>query len=539
MLLWSVVVGVLGVVAMLAATPVHWPIMPEQAKGLRASLTVLEHGGPLLLGRHSLAGKPYAVGTAEEGIYVYFPLFSHLLGVRDPVSMVRYFYVALFGLSIAVYPLVFYRLTRSLLAGIIAPLALHICARSFGYNDVYWVPAWVALTLLPLVYLLDREWPRLALPALMGISLVGGWASSIRADSGLAVVIATVAVVLLRRWRWWRIPPAVALLLLAYLSIGAFVLPAVREHRDDRVGASDATVLEHEQSSAHIWHTAYIGLGYLPNDYDICYEDRFAIGRVQRDAPGTRYLSNRYNTVLRSAYFGIVRRHPVEVIKQYAAKLLVTTADTAPYLLIVLLTMPAMLLLDPERRIRRRWILLTLPAIVVAYLPPMIAIPNESYEQGLYGVLGVIGILGVCWCLERTETAVRGQRGLRPLLARMKTGWSSARESGWHLHRQSIALSAALLTVVTALVVGRFFVARSAESWQGYSSEVVIAGLAPAPLSGRPLCHEQQRATGRQIDPTRDQPTLQGKHAFQRPRDPLREEMLAVRVERTSAQAAS
>jgi hypothetical protein len=477
MVLAGLAAGIVAALVLFALTPAHWPTLGSQAQELRASLAVLQHGGPLLLGRHGSAGPFYAIGTDEEGPFVYFPFLSHLFGVADPVSMERYVYIFLFALGAAIYPPIFYKLTNSTLAGFFAPIALLVCVRSMGFNDVYWIPAWGALTLLPLIYLFARDWPRLGLLALTGISLTAGWASSVRAGSGLAIVVTAAIVLLLRRWAWWRLLPSLALLALMYISINSFVFPAIVKHRDERIGARATRALEREEPSPHIWHTMYIGLGYLPNDYRIRYEDGVAAARVQHDAPGTRYLSARYDTVIRRAYFSVVRHHPLEVLKQYAAKVLVTAADTAPYLLILLLTAPAMLLIDPERSVRRLWLLITLPAIVLAALQALIAIPLEPYEQGLYGVLGAIGIVGLCWMLAKLETQARLPGGLRSRFARPLAPWSTHGKTPSNPYRRSATISGAALIALIMLVVAGHFISRSAERWQGYSAGVLIAGV--------------------------------------------------------------
>jgi hypothetical protein len=484
MLLWGAAAGVIAAVALLASTPGHWPILGTQATELRASLAMLRHGGPLLLGRHGSSGSLYAIGTEEEGMFVYFPFLSHALGVADPVAMVRYLFVAMFTLTAAIYPLVFYKLTRSVLAGLAAPIVMLVCVESLGSTGVYWAPAWAALTLLPLIYLLLRDWPRFGLLAVLAIAFTAGCVSSLRAGSGLGVLIsAALLLLLIRRWRWWRVLAALALVALAYTSVNSLLFAAVREHRNARIGASAARAIERAQPSPHVWHTMYIGLGYLPNDYGIRYRDGVAQARVQRDAPGTRYLSARYDTVIRRAYFSVVRHHPFEVIKQYAAKILVTAAGTSPYLLIVLLGAPAWLLIGADRRIRRRWLLLVLPAIAVSYLPTVIAIPTQPYEQGLYGALGVVGVVGLCWMLAWLELEVRA-RGARGLIARLRAASSKAREAVPSPYRRTIRLIGMGLATLVALVVPGHFISRSAERWQGGSSGVLLAGARSTP--GRP-----------------------------------------------------
>lgn len=480
MLLWGVAFGLLGALLLLAVTPEHWNVvMKERAAGLRDSMIVLKQGGPLLLGRHGVAGSLYAVGIGDdEGAYVYLPVLSRLFGVTDPLSTLRYIYVLLYCIAIAVYPLVFYKLTRSLLAGLAAPLMLLVCFLSMGFFDIYWLQAWGVLMLLPLIFLLARDWPRLGLVALVGISLVASMLSSVRNESGLGIVIAAAAVLFLRRWAWWRVLPAVALLAVAYISIPTFVLSAIREHRNHQIGDP---ALSREPTSHPLWHSAYIGLGYLPNNYDIFYKDEVAIARVQREAPGTPYLSGRYASVLKGAYLKVVRDHPGEVIKQYAAKAVVTTADTILYLLIVLLTMPAMLLLGPERRIRRRWVLLTLPVAGIGFLPSMVAVPLQIYEEGLYAALGVIGILGLCWTLERVEVGAREWGGLRQAFAALRAAWSSPENRHGPL-RQSARITCIALAASIGLLIGGHFIRQSAERWQGSSSGVLIDDVRSAGL---------------------------------------------------------
>jgi hypothetical protein len=481
MVLWGVAMGLLTAILLLAVSPGEWPVMGSRVTGLRDSMTVLKQGGPLLLGRHGATGALYPVGVGDdEGIYVYLPLLSRLLGVADPVAMLRYAYVALFGVAAAGYPVMFYKLTRSLLAGLAAPVMLVVCVRFMGFNDIYWIPAWGMFVLLPMIFLLARDWSRYGFVGLLAIALAAGWLSSIRNSSGLGIVIAAAAILLLRRWRWWRLLPAIALLALVYFSTNVLVLSQIRAHRDQTIGD---TALSRNQPTMHsLWHTAYIGLGYLPNNYGIYYNDSVAQARVQREAPGTVYLSNRYATVLRKAYFKLWREHPGEVLEQYAAKAIVTTAETSPYLLLVLLTMPAMLLLGPKRRIHRLWLSLTVPAVLVGFLPTMVAIPTQGYEEGLYGVLGVLGILGLCCMLEQLEIATRARGSLLAALGGLRGSWSAA--IGWRdpLKRSARACGVALIALALLVIAGHF-ISRSAERW-GHVPSGALIDAAPSQHSG-------------------------------------------------------
>jgi hypothetical protein len=472
MMLWGLATGLVAALALWALSPAQWPMMPSRSAELHASMTVLRQGGPLLLGRHGLSGSFYPIGSDEAGIYIYLPLLSRLLGVSDPVSLLRYCYVILYGLTAASYPFVFYRLTRSMLAGLAAPIMLVAYVLSMGFSDTYWILAWGALTLLPPIYLLARDWPRFGWLALGSIAFAAGWLSSIRANAGLPIMIAAVMVLLMRRLPVSRLLAALALLLVAYASIATFAIGAVVAHSDRRL----TVAAKRAEPVPHVWHTLYIGLGYLPNDYGIRYKDEVAVARVQREAPGTPYLSSRYVSVIRKAYFDVVRADPVEVLWQYTAKALVTAADAFPYILLALLTIPAMLLLGCDRLARRRWTLLTIAVVIAVSTPTVLAIPAPSYELGLDGTLSVLAILGVCWALAQLGAVVVEQDHLRSAAARLLAAWSASSTTRRPI-RRAAGISCCAVAIFLALGVGGHFIRQSADRWQGAPSGSLMERL--------------------------------------------------------------
>jgi hypothetical protein len=265
--------------------------------------------------------------------------------------------------------------------------------------------------------------------------------------------------------------PALALLVVAYMATSTFVFTAIRDHRDHRLGVKMMT--DDEMTQHPLFHTAYIGLGYLHNDFGIRFKDGVASARVQSEDPGTVYMSHRYETIIRRAYFSFLEAHPLEALRQYAAKAVVAVADTGPYLLLVLLTMPAMLLLDPGRGVRRLLTLLTLPALLVGYLQPMVAIPGSGYDAELFGVLGVLGILGICWVLGHVESRARQGVGLSSAFSELRAAWSTQAGQESSLGR-SMRISVATITVLVIACTGGYFIRQSAFRWQGtYPSEVL------------------------------------------------------------------
>jgi hypothetical protein len=439
-------------------------MMDGRDVALRSSMVALSHGSPLLVG--GVPGHFHSIARHDDdGIYVIIPLLSRLFGVSDPLRMMRDFYLALSFLGVALYPTIFYRLTSSVLAGLASPLMFGVCLLSVARGDIYWIPAWGALMLLPLVFFLLRDWPRYGLVLAAGITLVASLISSIRSYSGLGIAVAVGIALLLQRWRWWRVLATLTMLVCVYASINLLVISPIQAERDHWLGR--AAEAERRVASPHtMWHTAYAGLGFLPNGYGLYYGDDISNKRVQHDAPGTIFLSRRYETLIREAYLRFAREHPLEIVRQYAAKSLVVIADAAPYLLIVLMTLPAVLLLAPDRRIVRLWCILAIPAAIDGLLPPLLAVPLMVYEDGLYGALGVVGIIGLCWALKLVDAAWRERGGLRLKLALRGISWGALARGatpGW----RSVRVSAIAIGVLIAVSVGGHFVRQEAVRWLG------------------------------------------------------------------------
>jgi hypothetical protein len=479
MTLWGSVAGLVTALVLLKLAPHEWPIMESRATGMRDSLAVLAEGGPLLVGRHSAHGSYYPIALGDDpGAFTYFPWLAHLFGGVDPVVILTYFYVAVVAALAAVYPIVFHRLTGSLLAGLAAPIMLVACLLSMGFDDIYWIPAWGVMVVLPIIFLLVKHWPRGGLFTLLGVSLFAGWLSSIRSSSGLGLLAIAALVVLMRRWRWWRVLAALAVLALAYLSTSTLDIAAIRAQRDHQLGVR--AMLDDQMTQHPLFHTAYIGLGYLSNGYGIRFKDEVAAERVHRESPRTPYMSHRYETLIRSAYFGFVKAHPLEALRQYAAKALVELADTGPYLLLVLLTLPAMLLLGSGRRLWRRLALISMPSLVIGFAQPIVALPGQGYDTELLATLGVLGILGICWALGRAEARARARGSLSLSASELRAAWSAHAAHPGSAGR-AIRISTVTVTVLVLVCTGGYFVRQAAFRWQGTHVSALLRDLGYTP----------------------------------------------------------
>jgi hypothetical protein len=459
--------AVLACVSFAAAWHV-WPtekvsIMGSRLEALTSSIDVLEHGGPPLLASalpyekswRTTPAQSYhsAAYTDDPGLYLYVPVAAEVVGVDDPRILVKGLALASFALLALLYPLVFYELFGSVAAGVLAPLLLG--AFTFLANsDIYWVAGWCPLLCLPVLFLVaTRPWTRWSVAACVAIGLVASYAGSIRAQAGLGVAIATLGVVVFRAPTWGRRVAVAALVILAYLSIRPALFRGLEAYRDHEIAAYIDThpAWENVDDSGHpFWHSAYIGLGYLPNRWGIVWSDSNAAAAVRRVDPNAVFLSPRYSAILRDLYFDIVRDDPGLVVHTYAAKAAVELNDALRRFLPGLAVLPALLLVGRRRRLLRVASLLTVPTVLIQFAPPVLTLPGV-YGVGFMTGVGLLAMLGCCGAAAAVEDAVRERTGVRAALR------SSSRRRLW------VAASIALLLVVVAVALhGQHAVVRTA-----------------------------------------------------------------------------
>ena len=478
---WGIVAAALTVVYLESRVPDQARLMEHRQLGVERSLASLDVGAPPLLGvaglergqtvdLPTLAGRSYyevSVGDSP-GIYLYLPVVGHALGIEDGRLLIKWFFILLYALIPLVYPLLFYELLGSLPAALLSPM-LGVFGFQFLQNiDVYWAYAWILLLCLPLLLLIHQRWGRRSWLWVGLVCLLASFGSSIRLNSGIAVVVCAAVVVLSNERRFRRRVAQLGVVLSAYLAVvplGFGVATAISRSR------ADAPVAP--ASRYTIFHSAYIGLGYVDNPYGIRYDDSVAFLHGKKRKPDLVYLGPDYKRTLRSLYFETIREHPGFFATNVAAKIQKIAKFALERFWLLLLLVPPMLLVGRHRDEIRRHLLIISPAIVIGALPPVAVIPIEEYSMGWLGAWGVIWLLSILWVVRyagefgaaawrtfRGKDRQSVETGLRNFLGR----WAQQRPSG------------------AARSVGRLLRSR----WAAWPA-VVIAALVTVALLPQPI----------------------------------------------------
>jgi len=466
LLLYGLVVAVLGGALLFAAAPSHWSIESSRATSLQGALRELDNGGPPLTARYPRAGGGYTLAATspgdDQGIFVYVPGIAHVLGLSNALSAMRILFVIMFFAPLLLYPLLFARLFDSLVAGLIAPWGLLACLLALGFRDVLWITEWAVLALLPPLMLLDRRWHRWGIAWLLVVMVGASFANSIRSQSGLGVALAVLIVVLKRPWRWrWRLALIVPLLV-AYLSITTFGFAGLRSWR-----ASDVGLRATETGNSHlVWHPIFLGLGYMPNRYDLHWSDSEAIAVVHAYRPSLRYPTAAYDAAVRHIFFQLVSRDPGLLLRSVADKLLVVLLFSVPALVVLLLA-GVVMASEPRRASPAlRCLILLVPPLLVGLVPPLLGVPEMMYELGWLASLCLACIVALTWLVAQLIPST-GTNAAMPLAAMA----NSAR--GWLGHSR-LRVAAMAVTVLALLAVGLagYHVRQRASSWKAATPAV-------------------------------------------------------------------
>jgi hypothetical protein len=420
----------------------------ERAQGIADSLVMQRDGGPPLLG-FTQNGGYYPIGIDDDrGSYVYLSFIGRSLGIDDANTLLKWFFIAIFIPTFLFYPLVFYRIFGSILAAIIAPLVLIF---EFGFlqnTGVYWPPAWTALSLLPLVLLAYKRWSPRSIWWLTAIMVAASFASSIRSGGGVPILIAAIAVVLVRARSWSTRGVYVLLLLVAYLSISTFAMHAIQKQRDAVVG----TDMTSPYPNGHVfWHSAYIGLGYLANPYGLRYDDNVAFARARQADPTAVFPSKKYESTVRKLYVDFVFDHPGFVLRTYVSKAAVILRSAFEELPLVFILLPFALIASRWRRTMLEYVLLAAPAVLLSSSSLILTVPYHELQVGWLAAWGLIWLLVVGWLAALLEEGWRSgavrQAGLAAIRDRFVPNLRHAR------HRLVAASIAAALVGALAAAV--------------------------------------------------------------------------------------
>lgn len=148
------------------------------------------------------------------------------------------------------------------------------------------------------------------------LAFVCSWCSLVRIGTTLICMAFLIALFIARRrvQRFW-VPLLLIILACVPSTIFKRHLIAHRDHVLAGTGEKATAINQHM-----VWHSIYIGLGFIPNSEVPEYQDKVAIDRVRSIDPAAPNASARYELILRTEVFNLAKRRPMLLIENLAAK---------------------------------------------------------------------------------------------------------------------------------------------------------------------------------------------------------------------------
>jgi hypothetical protein len=360
---------------------------------------------PLIAVEGNAFGPSAAVD--DVGSYYLVPALSALFAMPIARSA-DVFYGSAIGLAFLAGVIGFFRLFKRRLAraiSLIGLLALALAALKIG--DVYSFFFVTAAFTVPWLLILCRDanssswW----LLFFLVLGLLIGVANAVRSYSGTAALLFACGMVIFQLTAETK-RKLLFLLCLGIGLLGPKVLftRAVAE-RDAflRAQCPGYTAL----AARHlVWHAAYLGLGFLQNDYGISWNDALSYQKVQSIAPGTGFGSAEYERILRQQVLSTVRHDPWFVFLTVASKIGVV-------LVVFLLSANLGLIAAMVRRKPRPIDLCFALAITFNSLFALVVKPMPQYMLGLAAFSAFYGIFSLGFFLEPGVFAPRVRMSAR------------------------------------------------------------------------------------------------------------------------------
>lgn len=380
--------------------PTHINIMGTRYWDLTYTLAGIEQTGTPLVAVNGKTLGPSG-GLDDVGSYYLIPELSRFFGL-PLFRAIDLFYDILLFLGFLTGAFGFFILYATPLARTIALAGLlALTALAYHVGDVYVFCFLTAVVVTPWMLALMRRPDRLSLPAFLAmLGVLIGIANAVRSYAGTAALLFSCLLLL------FQLPARTGRKLLLFLClVGGIIVPKLFFARE--VARRDAFLSTHcptygTLSAMHpMWHSVFIGFGYLQNDYGISWSDSNAYERVQSIAPGTTFGSVRYERVLRGEVLQLLRRHPWFVFLNLASKLGVVLAMVA---LGVNIGALATILAPKPWAVELSFLV----AISFSSLFALLTIPALPYMLGLISFAVLYGIVSVGFYLEsRLEERIR------------------------------------------------------------------------------------------------------------------------------------
>lgn len=378
-----------------------WPlpldrlVMSSRGQGLVRALAGLERTGVPLVGLDGSTYYPAGI-TDDPGLYAVVPLLARALGGSIELAA-SVFLFGVVGLGALLGLGGCWWLFRSWGARLVSLVALGLLTyvTTQLIRDVYVIAPALTMAVVPgfLALAMRRRWWMSLVIAGLLAGLAIGVGNTIRSHAGTAIALFLLVVIV------WYLPVSrtrrtlVAGSLLAGILLAGLLFGQMIRARDAYL-ARTVPGYERTEPGHPVWHSVYLGFGYLDNPLGIRYLDAVAAARVAEVDPAAGYVSARYEAILRDEVIRLVRTQGRFVLETIAAKMGVLFLYYLP--VFANLGLVAALLVKKPRAIDGAFAV----ALGFASLPGILVMPSLPYVSGFMAMATMFAIVSLGHALD-------------------------------------------------------------------------------------------------------------------------------------------
>lgn len=259
----------------------------------------------------------YASGYSDDqGLYYFAQMLHSSFGFNliDIISFFHIFFIASGFIMNVVGLLLISKSRLSTLFGLLLVTMTALISLKIG--DVYIL--FYFITSFILIFLHFARTNKNLVLILFGLGILISLSNWFRSHSGTGVLLFLMFYILFNsQFQFKRKAVLTAFFFLGLFST-KFLILQLNQNRNDYLSQSIQTSVITEQHP--IWHSLYIGLGYIHNPYVEKYRDEIAMAKVKSVNPNAKYLSHEYENVLKNEFFNILYKHPAFFLENLGAK---------------------------------------------------------------------------------------------------------------------------------------------------------------------------------------------------------------------------
>lgn len=348
-------------------------------------------GVPLIAANN---GNLYPAGNTDDlGIYYYIPKICKFFSIPLDKGINLFFSsIIIFSSLLAIIGLLLlFKKPFSRGIGIIG-IILISCVQ-FLVGDLYIVMSSIPVAVVPIFLYLLRSGKRNFIFGFLFIAgLIISFSNFIRGNSGYAIALFIVMAIVLFKNISLRLKITYISILIVGVIIMSFFNYTLIKNRDDYMKINN---IENTSIGKHVlWHSIYIGLGYLNNDYGIKYLDEYAMEKVKSIDPNVEYCSNEYEKILKQEVFSFVINHKYFTFETLSAKFGVVLA------FIILFANIGLIIAIKNYRQRNFMYSPFGIALLFNSAYGLLVAPKIFYLLGLIAFSALFGIISLCSGIE-------------------------------------------------------------------------------------------------------------------------------------------